>query len=367
MPPLTTVSRIIPELWWYRLLGLGYRWARAGLVAAERLRTSWTHEVFDYETIVERGDRWLSQLRKQGPDWLTRASIGNVSPTQVYDLTFPSPLTVAAFQSNQEILKLWLDLGAGGVILKTILPAPCPGNPRPRLAALPRNGSLAFVNALGLPGPGIDIFLEQLDPALFAYGRPVGFSLGGNSPEDYIRNVEKVCRWSSEHSQPSVFLELNISCPNTPEGQNLSLHPRVLGETLSQIDSLWPGVVSVKLSPDAPDDLLHRLADQCSRLKKPVLNAGNTRRVFVRELGLTGKQFVPATGGLSGPPLKSRTLELIRTLHGHGFPLIATGGLETATDVREALDSGATLVGMATGLVKNMYLLPAVNRDLAHA
>ena len=52
-------------------------------------------------------------------------------------------------------------------------------------------------------------------------------------------------------------------------------------------------------------------------------------------------------GGLSGAPLATRSLELLRLLRAAvppGMCIISVGGVETAADVRERLDAGATLV-----------------------
>src|SRR4029077_8086354 len=59
-------------------------------------------------------------------------------------------------------------------------------------------------------------------------------------------------------------------------------------------------------------------------------------------------------GGLSGPPLRARSLAVLRRLHaraGDRLVLIAAGGIETPDDAWERLRAGATLVQAYTAFV----------------
>ena len=59
-------------------------------------------------------------------------------------------------------------------------------------------------------------------------------------------------------------------------------------------------------------------------------------------------------GGLSGKPLRERSTEVIRYLKqqsGNAFPVIGVGGIHTAQDAIEKLNSGADLVQVYTGFV----------------
>ena len=82
--------------------------------------------------------------------------------------------------------------------------------------------------------------------------------------------------------------------------------------------------------------------------------------------------LVPApagAGGLSGPPLAARSLEVLRRLRAHvgdGVVLISVGGVETAEQAWERIAAGATLVQAYTGFVYGGPLWPArINRELA--
>jgi dihydroorotate dehydrogenase len=74
-------------------------------------------------------------------------------------------------------------------------------------------------------------------------------------------------------------------------------------------------------------------------------------------------------GGLSGAPLKQRSLDVLRRLKkvtGDSLTLVAVGGVETAQDVQDRLDAGATLVqGYTAFLYEGPFWAARINRQLA--
>ena len=74
-------------------------------------------------------------------------------------------------------------------------------------------------------------------------------------------------------------------------------------------------------------------------------------------------------GGLSGAPLKSRSLEVLRRLKigvNDRLTLISVGGVESGRDVQERLDAGATLVqGYTAFLYEGPFWASRINRELA--
>jgi dihydroorotate dehydrogenase len=73
-------------------------------------------------------------------------------------------------------------------------------------------------------------------------------------------------------------------------------------------------------------------------------------------------------GGLSGAPLKQRSLEVLRRLKeavGDQLVLIAVGGVETPRDVQDRLDAGATLVqGYTAFLYEGPFWVSRINKGL---
>ncbi|MGZ4663413.1 MAG: quinone-dependent dihydroorotate dehydrogenase, partial [Arthrobacter sp.] len=74
-------------------------------------------------------------------------------------------------------------------------------------------------------------------------------------------------------------------------------------------------------------------------------------------------------GGLSGAPLKERSLDVLRRLREATrgeLVLVSVGGVETAQDVQARLDAGATLVqGYTAFLYEGPFWAARINRQLA--
>ena len=73
-------------------------------------------------------------------------------------------------------------------------------------------------------------------------------------------------------------------------------------------------------------------------------------------------------GGLSGKPVKDRSVEVIRFLaekSGKSFPIIGVGGIHSAEDAKEKLDAGADLVQIYTGFIyEGPGLVKKINKSL---
>ena len=68
------------------------------------------------------------------------------------------------------------------------------------------------------------------------------------------------------------------------------------------------------------------------------------------------------SGGLSGRPLQTRSLEILRFLKAHtSIPVISAGGIMDAADARVRFDAGADLIQLYTGFI---YAGPALVREI---
>lgn len=120
----------------------------------------------------------------------------------------------------------------------------------------------------------------------------------------------------------------------------------------------------VKIAPDLADEDVDAVAGLALDLGLDGIIATNT--TIAREGLATGPAAVQATGagGLSGAPLKERSLAVLRRLYarvGDRVTLIGVGGVETADDVWERVLAGATLVQGYTGFI---YAGPGWTRAL---
>lgn len=316
----------------------------------------------DLENVVDAGDRILEAV----PLWALSFSIPPGIGVDLQGLHFPSPLTLASFKDNMKVIDRWMMLGLGGATIKTVMCERRDGNARPRIQELSDGG---FLNAMGLPCPGIKAVITELEKCLetgrlFSHNRPIGVSVGGSTGEEYKENFDSLHRFFRQAGKPHYY-ELNISCPNTPDGQNLMKNPELLKEILSHMRAETDSFIFVKLSHDMNDEEITAFAGLVKQFGHTGLNLGNTAHRTCEEVGLPREAISTGGGGLSGPSLYKRTLEMAKLVAPTGVPVLSTGGVDSAEKVIELLNNGAALIGMASGVVKDMYSIPLMNRALA--
>jgi dihydroorotate dehydrogenase len=165
------------------------------------------------------------------------------------------------------------------------------------------------------------------------------------------------------------YLVVNVSSPNTPGLRGLQAVETLRPLLEAVRDTAGATPLLVKIAPDLPDDEIVAIVDLAVELGLAGLIATNT--TISRERLVTDAATIAAAGdgGLSGAPLKERSLEvlrLVRTTVPSEFCVISVGGVDTAADVRERLDAGATLVQGYTGfLYRGPLWARQINRGLS--
>jgi dihydroorotate dehydrogenase len=120
----------------------------------------------------------------------------------------------------------------------------------------------------------------------------------------------------------------------------------------------------VKLSPDLSVNELESIVAVARRNSVAGLIATNT--TTARTNLKTQRDAVESigAGGLSGVPLRRRSLEIIARLYNMtegSLPLIGVGGIFTAQDAWEMIAAGASLVQIYTGFI---YEGPAIAKKI---
>jgi dihydroorotate dehydrogenase len=166
---------------------------------------------------------------------------------------------------------------------------------------------------------------------------------------------------------------LNVSSPNTPGVRNLQavdqLRP-LIDAVQAEVRSLpgRPVPLLVKIAPDLADEDIDAIADLALDRGLDGIIATNTT-VARDHLDASRAAAAAGAGGLSGPPLKPRSLSVLRRLRarvGDRLILVASGGIETADDAWERIEAGATLLQAYTGFVYGGPLWPRrIHRVLA--
>jgi dihydroorotate dehydrogenase len=313
--------------------------------------------------------------RGQEPD----SQGGSSTEVRAMGLTFPGPLGLAAgFDKNAEGIDALAALGFSFVEVGTVTGEAQPGNPRPRLFRLPADR--AIVNRMGFNNDGAQVIAERLAERRRRHERHggdpvvVGVNIGKTKvvPEDHaIADYEKSTRLLAPYAD---YLVVNVSSPNTPGLRDLQavekLEP-LLTAVRHQADATTRQRVPllVKIAPDLSDEDVLAVADLADSLGLDGVIATNTT---VSREGLASDPAQVASvgaGGLSGAPVRSRSLEVLRLLRGRldaATTVISVGGITNSDDAQARLDAGATLLQGYTAFVYEGALWPSrLQRELA--
>ena len=256
-------------------------------------------------------------------------------------------------------------LGFAFVEVGTITQQAQPGNDRQRLWRVLDQHALR--NRMGFNNEGAEAAaarLARLRSTPRGRRYVVGVNIGKNkvtaavdAAADYATCARLLAPWAD-------YLVVNVSSPNTPGLRDLqsvdALRPLLVAAREAADAVTAPGTVPllVKIAPDLADADVLAVAD------------------LVTELGLDGVVAVNTTvahdlgpGGLSGPPLLARGLEVVRLLRGRlgvGPTVIGVGGVSSASDVQAYVVAGADLVQGYTGFIyQGPFWAAGIHRRLA--
>ncbi len=282
-------------------------------------------------------------------------------------LDLPGPVGLAAgFDKDARGVDGLAALGFGFVEVGTVTAVAQPGNPRPRLFRL--LADRAVVNRMGFNNAGAAAAAARLARRGSRRGGPrvvVGVNIGrtkavadSGAVADYVASTRAVAGVAD-------YLVVNVSSPNTPGLRDLqsveALRPLLVAVREAAAAAGRQVPLLVKIAPDLADADVLAVADLAVELGLDGVVATNT--TVSRERLLTPAADVAAlgAGGLSGPVLRERSLEVLRMLRarlGPGPVLVSVGGVATADDVWDRVRAGATLVQLYTALVYEGPLLP---------
>ncbi|MEV8055789.1 quinone-dependent dihydroorotate dehydrogenase [Streptomyces antimycoticus] len=294
--------------------------------------------------------------------------------TEALGLRMHGPFGLAAgFDKNATGIDGMAMLGFDHVEIGTVTAQPQPGNPKRRLFRLVADRAL--INRMGFNNEGSAAVAARLAARRPAFATTVGVNIGktkvvseAEAVADYVTSTERL----AAHAD---YLVVNVSSPNTPGLRNLQAvdHLRPLLTAVREAadrtvtDRRVP--LLVKIAPDLADEDVDAVADLAVELGLDGIIATNT--TIAREgLGLTsGSRLTAETGGLSGAPLKARSLEVLRRLYarvGDRLTLVGVGGIETADDAWERVLAGATLVqGYSAFIYRGPFWSREIHRGLA--
>jgi dihydroorotate dehydrogenase len=292
------------------------------------------------------GATGLARLSQLGVKKRTTTTLG---------LEFSGPFGMAAgFDKNAEAVSELGALGFSHVEIGTVTRHAQPGNPKPRLFRLKRD--LGLINRMGFNNDGADAIAARL-ARLRKSGKKLPV-IGVNIGKSRITELEDAVSdyaYSAEKLAPLAnYLAVNVSSPNTPGLRALQAIDQLEPILLAVIQKSLGKPVLVKIAPDLADQDVVAVAQLAKKLKLAGVIATNTT---IRRDGLiepASSVQAMGAGGLSGPILADRSIEVLKLLRSNlpeEMAIISVGGVFTSAEVRQRLSLGAQLVQGYTGFV----------------
>jgi dihydroorotate dehydrogenase len=329
--------------------------------------------------------------------------------TQVFGYNISNPIGISAgLDKHADVPDALFDLGPAIVEVGGTTPLPQDGNPKPRVFRVPSQN--AMINRYGLNSKGADHMAAVLKQRVVDFAYAAGFGLQDQSEQrvldgeanvppgslvpgkllavqvaknkltpdsdieaikrDYVYCVDRVARYAD-------ILVVNVSSPNTPGLRDLqavapltAILTAVVGSAKS-VERKTKPYVMVKVSPD--EDSHEQISGICEAVWNSGVDGvivGNTtnRRPDALPKGFIlseeEQKTLKETGGYSGPQLFDNTVALVgryRALLDQGSSateaatsprkvIFASGGITTGQQAQAALNAGASVAMMYTGI-----------------
>jgi dihydroorotate dehydrogenase len=303
-------------------------------------------------------------------DWLLRPRDPGLR-VRLGELEFRTPLGVAAgLDKNATWFGPLTALGFGAVEVGTATAQPQPGTPR-HVTRLYKDRGL--INAMGFPNEGAEAIAARA--ARRRKAEVLGINIGKSKVvelDDAVADYRLSARILAPYAD---YLALNVSSPNTPGLRQMQSVER-LGELIAGVREELHACgrprlpLLVKLAPDLADAEIEAIAALAIELGLAGIIATNTT-VDASVAANSAAELAAQShgGGVSGRPLKARSLEVLRLLHattGGQMPLVSVGGIESGDDAWERVLAGATLLQAYTAFVYEGPLWAhRVNRGLS--
>ena len=272
----------------------------------------------------------------------------NWKPFRWSGFHFRNRLGIAGgLDKNAEHIQDWQKLGAGFIEVGTVTPqaqAPNPGK------IIDRDlDNFALWNRMGFPSKGSDYVFDEV--RFSEKQTPLFINIGKNRTTSNEKAVTDYVFLAEKFRSLADVLVVNISSPNT-QGLRDMAKAQYLEPMLNQVVKVARYTpVLLKISPDMMDEDLKnlvRISISCGVMGFILTNTTLERKVH---------SPFPPEGGVSGSPLKERSLAALAKVQDYAgadrssLLLVNCGGVMTSQDVFDRLKHGADLVQVYSALV----------------
>ena len=201
----------------------------------------------------------------------------------------------------------------------------------------------SFTNAVGLTNPGAERSAELMSQLRIPEDRFLLISIFGGSVEEYV----EVAKIMAPHADG---LELNLSCPHAKGyGMAMGQDPTLVKEIVAAVKAAVDVPVIPKLTPNVPN---------VDEIALAAVEGGADAICAINTIGPDcysshGHPILSnEKGGVSGKAVLPTALRLVKEIRAVvDVPIIACGGISSATNVREFQEAGSTIIGIGSALI----------------
>lgn len=305
--------------------------------------TGWAAVVAAGAETVTEGTAMIPDLRVRLGEW---------------ELANPVMTAAGCAGSGRELARFCDISRIGAVVTKSVTVEPRAGRPAPRIAETPSG----VLSAVGLQGPGIDVFLQRDLPWLLSRGARAVVSVAGGDVDEYVLLARRLSE------APGVtMIEVNLSSPDPARGgRHFAADPAAAARVVAAVREAARADIPVfaKLPADVAD--LVGLAGECVAAGADGLAMINMVRGMVVDVDTRRPAVAGGMGGLSGPAIRPIAVACVYQVHAAlpEVPIVGMGGVRTGADVMEFLLAGASAVAVGSALFHDPSACLRVLREL---
>lgn len=323
--------------------------------------------------------QFLKRLYKDIPK--EKANITESASVKLWGLEFNCSLFNAAgiFKSGYGY-EMSAKEGAGAFLIGTITHNKRFGNIKNNIlhpfAAYPNSKTAS--NWMGLPNDGISNIISKISGIKKQKKCPIGISIAASPDFPEKEGLKFLIEdFQLLEKTKTDFIELNESCPNVNHGkiEPDNILDNHLIYRLEKISSIFLKKrsrnlpVILKFSNDTSPEQVEAIVNLCVELGFDGINFGNTsidylfcsEFIIQKEKQLFEYFISEFGGGVSGSPLKEKSLNLCKTATtflktknlNREFHIIRTGGIFSNEDLKKSKEIGVSLNQWFTGYFHN--------------
>lgn len=262
--------------------------------------------------------------------------------TTLGDINLENPFILASgiLGQTKDTMSSLLEQSMSGVVTKSIGKEPKKGHDNPTMVELEHG----LINAMGLPNPGIDEYVKELEPLAERYDEKVIMgSLFSGSSEGFTELS------LSMESAGVDAVELNLSCPHAGKyGSTIGKNPQLVKKIIKRVKNEVDIPIFAKLPPllDITEPAIAAEDGGADGIVAINTLRAMTINVETRE-PILGNNF----GGYSGPAVKPVGIRCVYEIYQEtDIPIIGCGGINDGRDALEYIMAGASALQMGSSL-----------------